>query len=613
MGKFLGEEQLRRVKDAVDLVEVMADYAPPQKAGAQFKVCCPFHQERTPSCYIYPDQQTYHCFGCGAHGDVITLVREQEGLDFVDAVEYLARRAHIELVFEERGSSAPSMDRSEREQLLAAMVFAQGFYARQLWLDQSAAPARNYLKGRGIDQELAQRFALGWAPGRGVLCTAARQAGVKPEHLLATNLAVDRDGRLSDRFYERIMFPIADRFGQPIAFSGRILPETEQRAKAEGRSLGKYINSSDTPLYHKSEVVWNLHRARSAARKGGRLLVMEGPTDVMAAAQHGLDACVAVLGTALTSIHARQLANAVGGDGQVVLLFDGDSAGQNNAVKAVSTFLSGGIPCRVAVMPEGHDPAELLAHHGRQGLDAVLLADRSDIDHLLRSLAPLPHTMQPRERIAAIDTILQALRPIADEDVRAAYLDEVAVWFKMEALRLQRRLRDGQEELDDARLPQAGREPDGPPLAQEDIVLHLLVRYPDLRAVAFDELEFEPHLLSQPWDQLLALLLAQPDMHPNDLLIQDLIRESPLISRAVHRWLRELHGRGKVSLDDPSALLRDHVYFLQRRGLDAQLAALDQQREAAERAGDLAQTMALFRERTALLARQRSLSRPRSL
>ena len=325
---------------------------------------------------------------------------------------------------------------------------------------------------------------------------------------------MDRDGRLGDRFYQRIMFPICDRFGQTLAFSGRILPSADQRAKAEGRSVGKYINSSDTPLYSKSDVVWNLHQARAAARKERRLIIMEGPTDVMAAAQAGIRACVAVLGTALTAQHAKQMANVVGTNGQVVLLFDGDSAGQNNAVKAVTTFLACGLSCRVAVMAEGHDPAELLAEKGRPGLDAILSQDRSDIDHMLRTLAPLPHAMEPRQRIEVVDKILAALRPISDEDIRASYIDEVATWFKIETGRLLRRLRDGSDGLDD-RGPQVKTpQESGPPSTQEDVALHLLVKYPDLRPLAFDELGLEPHLLPQPWDRLLSLLIAEPDMLP---------------------------------------------------------------------------------------------------
>ena len=574
----------------------MGDYAPPQKAGAQFKVCCPFHQERSPSCYIYPDQQTYHCFGCGAHGDIITLVREQEGLDFVDAVEFLARRANIEVVYEERGPSSQKRgpSRSEREALLALMKFTTEFYQRNLFYEDSAEEARSYLKGRGIDRDLCQRFGLGFAPGRGMLSQAARQQGFTPQQLIAANLAVDRDGRLGDRFYGRIMFPICDRFGQTLAYSGRVLPSVEQKAKADGRSVGKYINSSDTPLYSKSDVVWNLHQARSAARKERRLIIMEGPTDVMAAAKHGIEACVAVLGTALTPQHARQMANVVGNEGQVVLLFDGDSAGQNNAVKAVTTFLSCGLSCRVAVMEAGHDPAELLAAKGRPGLDGILARDRSDIDHMLRTLAPLPHGMQPHERIAVIDKILAALRPIADEDVRASYIDEVATWFKIEVSRLLRRLRDGGDNLETAKK-QSQQQAQGPETTQEDVVLHILVKWPDLRPLAFDELQMEPHLLPEPWDRLISLLIADPDLLPSDLLNQDMVRGSQQLTSAVHRWLRDDMGRGQLSLESPADLLRDLVMFLRKRGIEADLSRLDAEREQAQREGDMAKRCGFFR------------------
>ncbi|TVR13474.1 MAG: DNA primase [Planctomycetota bacterium] len=604
MADIIGEDQVRRIKEAVDLVEVMGDYAPPQRAGRLFKLCCPFHQERTPSCYIYPDQQTYHCFGCGAHGDVITLVREQEGLSFTDAVEFLARRAGIQVTYEQRRQRS-AQARSQREGLLALMTWSHQWLQRQLWHGEAAQEARDYLGARGIDRAIGERFGLGWAPGRGLLCQAARQEGFSPEQLISCNLAVDREGRLQDRFYGRVMFPIADRFGQTLAYSGRILPEAERRAKEAGRGVGKYINSSDTPLYHKSEVVWNLHQARSAARKVGRIVVMEGPTDVIAAAAAGIDYCVAVLGTALTPQHAKQLANVLGGDGHVTMLFDGDRAGQDNALKAVATCLQQGVPCRVAQMQAGLDPAELLASEGSAALQAILSNDRSDIDHLLRGHAPIPHGMDPRARLEALDRCLEVLRPIADEDLRREYVEVVSEWFTMDPQRLQRRLRDGSlaASAEDSQTERSAKgRADGPALRQEDEVLHLLVRYPDLRPLAFDDLGLEPSTVSEPWRIVVDILLETPSMRPDDLLNCTAIRDHQQLNQAVHRWLRDDHGRGGVALDEPQQRLRENVSALLERLDEERISLLQASMQQASRDGDQQTAMALFAEIRALRA-----------
>jgi len=246
---------------------------------------------------------------------------------------------------------------------------------------------------------VCRRFRLGWAPGRNRLIEAARRERLDDRLLAELDLAMDRNGRLADRFFERLLFPICDRFGQPLAFSGRLLPQAERRAKEEGRGVGKYVNSTETPIYSKGKVVFNLHRARGFCREAGRMLVMEGPTDVMAADQAGVGECTAVLGTAMTPDHARQLGNAMAGRGSVVLLFDGDSAGQANSLKAIRTCLSVGVSSRVAVMPEGQDPAELLGTGARSGFEAVLEGARVDVDHLLKTLAPRPHTLDQRERL----------------------------------------------------------------------------------------------------------------------------------------------------------------------------------------------------------------------
>ncbi|MFM2092871.1 MAG: hypothetical protein RLZZ127_3360, partial [Planctomycetota bacterium] len=408
MAAFYGEEQVRRVREAADIVQLVSEYTPVRKSGANFACCCLFHQERSPSMYLYPHDNSYHCFGCGAHGDVIRLVMEKERLPFVEALEALARRAAIKLE-PQAGTGGHAQDRGERDRHLKAMEFACRFYEERLWSPEGAE-ALAYLRGRGLRDDCLKAFRIGWAPGGSALVEEARRRRADPRVLVPLDLAVERDGRLRDRFYERVTFPICDRLGLPIAFSARLLPEAERRAKEEGRGVGKYINSTDTPLYHKGKAVFNLHQARQGVKDAGFLAVMEGPTDVMAAWQAGLTSCVAVLGTALTPEHAKVLGQTTAG-ARLVLLFDGDRAGQTNALKAVRTCLAAGVSCSVATLPDELDPSELLTEEAGAGgvarLREVLDRARDGLGHLLRGTVPSPYSM-PRDQLAA------AARGLAD-------------------------------------------------------------------------------------------------------------------------------------------------------------------------------------------------------
>lgn len=354
-GGFYGDAARDQVKAKVDIVALVGEHTVLKKAGADFTGCCPFHMERTPSFHVYPDEGRYHCFGCGAHGDCFDLVQESTRCDFREALEFLARRVGMVLTPQRGGTSEPP--KAKREQLLAAVRFAQGFYRQQL----AACPeATAYLADRGFTAATLETFGVGWAPGQNRLVQAAGKAGIDKLALVSCNLAHDRDDQIRDRFYDRVTFPILDRFGEVIGFTARLLPEAEAAHKAAGRGVGKYVNSSDTPLYHKSASIFNLPRARTVARTKNRILVMEGPTDVMAAHQLGYEESCACLGTAITVEQMRLLSQAVGPDGEVVMLLDGDKAGIAGARKAGATGYEAGVMVQVVIVPEGLDIAELL-------------------------------------------------------------------------------------------------------------------------------------------------------------------------------------------------------------------------------------------------------------
>lgn len=590
MPGFIGEDQVRRIKESIDLVSVMSEYTNLKKAGVNFSACCPFHQERTPSMHIYTDQGTYHCFGCGAHGDVITLIREKEHVDFNDAMELLARRAGIELVYAKGGGN--QMPRGERDQLQQAVEMAAKFYERMLWESPEGRAARDYLRARKLSEAVCRRFRLGWSPGNGTLIDEARRRRVDVQLLVKTDLAVDRNGRWTDRFFERVMFPICDRFGGVVAFSGRLLPEAERAAKEAGRGVGKYVNNTDTPLYHKGNTIFNLHQARGPAREKKRLLVMEGPTDVMAADDKGFNECVAVLGTALTAEHAKQLGSVAGEGSRIILVFDGDRAGQTNSLKAVRTCLSVGVPTWVAVIPDEMDPAELLDDpaNGSAGFTKVIDGARSDVDHLLRTLAPRPHELDPRALLGIADQVLDSLRPIKDAELVRLYLRDTATYLNLDQALLVKRLSGGG--TDDGKAKGTAQSA-LPPEAQE--VMHILVQNKALRQKAFDDLHLESSFFTPPWHALVDRLVIDPESDATALLSTPGLDDDPAFRAAVYGWVSTA-----LAIDDAEKHLSDAINRLRRGRLLTEQRRLDQEIVEAERAKDFAQANRLYGERLAL-------------
>ena len=342
--------------DRVDIVDLINSRIPLKKAGREYQACCPFHDEKTPSFTVSREKQFYHCFGCGAHGTAIGFLMDYENLGFVDAVEELAAQQGMEVPREGGGTQGP-----DYRPLYAMLERAARFYQDALRNGPDASRAVAYLKQRGLSGEIAARFGIGFAPpgANGLM----RQLGDTPEHLeqlrITGLLAESEDGRRYDRFRERIMFPIRNHRGQILGFGGRLL--------GEGRP--KYLNSPETPLFHKGQELYGLFEARKAVRKLERLLVVEGYMDVVALAQFGIDYCVATLGTATTHEHLERLFRAVP---EVVFCFDGDRAGREAGWKALETALplmKDGREARFLFLPEGEDPDSLVRKEGTDAFE----------------------------------------------------------------------------------------------------------------------------------------------------------------------------------------------------------------------------------------------------
>ncbi|WP_028918448.1 DNA primase [Pseudoxanthomonas sp. J35] len=341
-----------------DIVEIVGSRVPLKRKGREYSAPCPFHDERTPSFYVSPTKQFYHCFGCGAHGTAISFLMNYDRLEFLDAVEELARRAGIEVPKETRQNN---QDNDLRDQY-AALEAAAKLFQRQL---ADNPRARAYLDGRGVDADNRARFAIGYAAdGYSTLKDALGTDERRLKLLERTGmLSKNERGHVYDKFRDRIMFPIHDRRGRVIAFGGRVLDKD---------ASPKYLNSPETPLFHKGRELYGLWQARQANQKLERLIVVEGYMDVVALFQHGITQAVATLGTATTADHAELLfRNAP----DVYFCFDGDAAGRRagwRAVESVLPRMKDGRQAFFLFLPEGEDPDTIVRQEGAEGFDARL-------------------------------------------------------------------------------------------------------------------------------------------------------------------------------------------------------------------------------------------------
>jgi DNA primase catalytic core len=339
------DSSVEAVKSAVEILPVVEDYVQLRKAGATYKGLCPFHQERTPSFIVTPSRGTFKCFGCGEGGDAISFVQRMDNLDFVGAIETLAKRFGVELEYEEQSPEADK-ERRRRERLLQLLDRATVFYERQLWDTDAGAFARRYLESRGLGEEIARTFRLGYAPGGPTLTRAAIAQGFTPEELVAAGLANTRG---NDYFNRRLLFPLADARGLVRGFQARVLFEDDPLAQA------KYVNTREGDLFKKGDLLYGLDLARQAIAKQGRAVIVEGNTDVIALRQAGFEPIVASMGTALTEAQLRELNRL---SKKLFLCFDADAAGTDATLRGMELAVKQGFDVQVVTLPEGTDPAD---------------------------------------------------------------------------------------------------------------------------------------------------------------------------------------------------------------------------------------------------------------
>jgi DNA primase len=345
----ISSDSINQVRDAADMVAEVGRYTDLKRNGAQMMGLCPFHDERSPSFSVDPQDKLYHCFGCGVAGDVFGFVMEKEGLGFSEAVEALADRYGVELLREQEDPQAEAR-RQRRQRLQQLLERSAAYYSNYLWESREAGKAREYLAERGLNEAALRDFGVGFAPSAwDKILVAGQRAGFRVEEMHAVGLVQrNQRGGEYDRFRSRIMFPIRDARGRTLGFGGRAM---------RGDQGAKYVNTAETDFFHKSQILYGLDRARAAMARANRAVVVEGYTDVIALHQAGVEGTVAVMGTAITPDQVKALSGIVS---EVVLALDADEAGQAAMVRVQGVAGERRMRLRVAAMPKGVDPAEMM-------------------------------------------------------------------------------------------------------------------------------------------------------------------------------------------------------------------------------------------------------------
>lgn len=425
---------IEEVKRRTNLADLVGEHVALKTGGIDsMKGLCPFHDERSPSFHVRPSLGYYHCFGCGESGDAISFLQKMDHLTFTEAVERLAARLHYVLTYEE--GSERRDDGPNRARLFAAHQAASAFYAEQLQ-GAEAATAREFLEGRGFDQAACERFGVGYAPkGWDGLTKHLATQGYTPKELTQAGLVSEGQRGVYDRFRGRIVWPIRDTSGQTVGFGARKLYEDDNGPK--------YLNTPETPIYHKSRVLYGLDLAKKAISRGKRVVVVEGYTDVMACHLAGEEAAVATCGTAFGKDHISVLRRVMGDDAaaEVIFTFDPDEAGQKAALRAFSDEKLFSAQTYVAVAPDGLDPADLRQHKGDEAVRELFTRKVPLFEFALRQAISRFNLNTVEGRVSALRASVPIVAEMKDRALQPGYTRELARMLGMELGEVQRAVR----------------------------------------------------------------------------------------------------------------------------------------------------------------------------
>lgn len=450
---MITDEDKERVRQATDFVQLVSETVELRQRGQEFWGCCPFHGEKTPSFKVNPATGLWHCFGCGEGGDVFSYVQRRENLEFPDAIRYLADRAGIELTEERGGRRGPKKTR-----LMEALGEAEAYYHLMLMRGRGEGPdaARRYLAGRGFGSDVCRRWGLGYAPGHGQLVAQLRAKGFSSAELVSADLAYERSGRVTDRFFDRVMFPIHDEMGRTIAFGGRILG-----AKRDG--VAKYVNTRDTAAFNKGKHLFAYDRAKESMAATGEAIVCEGYTDVIAMHEAGFTNTVAALGTAFRLDHVRLMERQR--VSRIVCMFDGDAAGQRAAERAVRYIDKTSAALLCVVLPDNQDPMEFLAARGAAALRPILDAARPLMDFVFEKRLAGHDLSSPGRRVRALEDMASLLAPLKRSVLLDEYATRLADTLGMDVDETKRAIREAKVVEPDDERPARRERPERQPQA----------------------------------------------------------------------------------------------------------------------------------------------------
>ncbi len=436
MAGRIRRSDIDEVRQRVNSADVVGEYVTLKPAGVgSLKGLCPFHDERSPSFHVRPQAGFYHCFGCGEGGDVYTFIQKMDALSFTESVERLAQRVGFSLHYED-GEAAS--DGQKRSRLLAANREAEEFFRAQLH-DPQAAMGRAFLAERGFDQLAAEQFGVGYAPDSyDALSKHLTQKGFSIPELVEAGLVSKGDRGVYDRFRNRVIWPIRDVTGQTIGFGARRLSEDDKGPK--------YLNTPETPVYHKSKVLYGLDLAKRAIAKKRQVVIVEGYTDVMACHLAGVDTAVATCGTAFGADHIPVIRRVLGdsdqaideGRGEVIFTFDPDEAGQKAASRAFAEQSKFAAHTFVAVPPEGLDPCDVRIQRGDEALRQVIELRRPMYEFMIRRALDAANLDTVEGRALALRAALTVVHTIRDTIIRQGYVRELAGWLGMDPQEVQR-------------------------------------------------------------------------------------------------------------------------------------------------------------------------------
>lgn len=441
-------ETVDRILDTAQIADVVGDFVTLKKRGANYTACCPFHNEKTPSFYVSPSKGIYKCFGCGKSGTAVGFVMEHESLSYVEALKYLAKKYHIEVV--EKEETAEEIAQKQRnESLLLVSEYAGKFFKDSLQTPEGQAIGYQYFKSRGLEDETIRKYGLGWAPtDRRALSEAARAAGYKEEFLTETGLCIRYDdGRLVDRFFDRVIFPIHSVSGRVIAFGGRTL-KTD-------KTVAKYVNSPSTEIYDKSRSLYGIYFAKNEISRQDKCILVEGYLDVLSMHQLGITNVVASSGTSLTVDQIRLIRKFTS---NVTIIYDGDSAGIKAALRGIGLVLKEGLNVKIVLLPEGQDPDDFAKKHTLEEVQEHIARNEQDFISFKTELLLGEAGNDPLKKANLINDVADTIALIPDAIIRAVYVRSCAGRFEIDEQILSDRVNSSRTAMIIADKEQQGRE-----------------------------------------------------------------------------------------------------------------------------------------------------------